>query len=117
MDLLVGHVLDPFDYNVRQRLLILQLMVAASVLTDTDATRANRRAWHSSCARCLTVLARHRWLRLLVRIRGAVGVRVIIVVDVDVVVVYYLNDFAGRAFTQLQLAEAEGVKLLLQGIA
>jgi hypothetical protein len=49
--------------------------------------------------------------------RSAVGIRVIIIVDVDIVIVYYLNDFARGALpelAQLQLAESKSIKLLLE---
>jgi hypothetical protein len=81
-------------------LLILQLMAhlwaAARVLTDTDA-RADL-TLHSATADWRAVLAMHLRLRLLVHSGRPTGLRVIIIVDVDVVVVYYLNDFARGAF-------------------
>lgn len=120
LDLLVGHVFDSLDHDVRQRLLILQLMarlvVPAGVLTDTGPRRSLR-------ARCSSVAARpgplplHRSLRLLVPARRTVAVRVIVIVDVDIVIVDYLNDLARRALAQLpqlQLAEPESIQLLLQ---
>ena len=58
----------------------------------------------------------HLRLRLLMCAWSTVSFRIIIV-DVDIVIVYYLNDFARRAFTklsELQLAKPEGIKLPLQ---
>ena len=111
MDLLVRAL----DDDVRQGLLILQLMahlwVATRALTDTDA-----RAYLRTTTRG-TVLAVHLRLRLLVHGGRPAGLRVIIIVDVDVVVVYYLNDLSRGACSErpeLQLAQAEGVELLLE---
>ena len=73
------------------------LRVAARVLTDTDA-RADLGARHSTTADWRAVLAMHLRLRLLVHSGRPTGLRVIIIVDVDVVVVYDLNDFARGAF-------------------
>ena len=96
LDLLVGPVND----YLGKGLLILQLMahlrVATRVLTDTDA-RAGL-TLYSTTADWRAVLAVHLWLRLLVHSGRTIGLRVIIIVDVDVVVVYYLNDFARGAF-------------------
>lgn len=112
LDLRVGHVLESLDHDGK-RLLVLQLMVhlgvVPSVLTDTDGRWAGLGTWTSSVAAWLCVLAMH--LRLLVRTRSPVGLRVIIV-DVDVVIVYYLNDFAGRAFAKA----GKGVELLAASV-
>lgn len=95
---------------------MVHIVVATGVLTDTDARCADLRTRHSSAASWLRVLAMHLRLRLLVPTRSAIGFRIVII-DVDVVIVYDLNDFAGRALAklpELQLAKAKGIQLLLQ---
>lgn len=73
-----------------------RLAVPAGVLTDTGPCRCLRARCSSVAAR-LDPLPLHRSLRLLVPARGAVAVRVIVIVDVDIVIVDYLNDLARGA--------------------
>ena len=65
----------------------------------------------------LWVLAVRLRVGLRVRSSCAIGLRVIIIVDVDIVIINYLNNFARGALTELpylQLAEAQRLQLFLK---
>ena len=119
LDLLVGHVLDPFDDYVWRCLLWQRLahgVAGGDILTDGDACR-RRLLVETSAVASRRSLARRLSVGLLAPSRCAVGLGVVIVVYVDVIVVDDLDDFARGALAELsdwQLAQAQCLQLLLE---
>lgn len=96
LDLLLSHILESLNDYIGHSLLMLQRLAhvvsGVDVLTDGDACSFR------CCLFCLFVIV---WV-LAMRLRGGlwrlsgctIGLRVIIIVDVDVVIIDYLNNFA-----------------------